>query len=102
MTQVRQLLSARRASRLTSIPWLDLRHELERAGYPIYRVGRRERVVAADLQALIESWRRPTLAQSTDRVALAIDLVCEEMGIKVRRRRASPKSTPAMEERAHG
>lgn len=102
MTQVRQLLSARRASRLTGIPWLDLRRELERAGYPIFRIGNRERVAEADLQALIEASRKPTLAQSTDRVALAIDLVCEQMGIKVRRRRASPKAVPAVEERAHG
>lgn len=97
-----QLVTARTASRVTRMPWLELRKRLEDAGYRILRVGNRERVAEADLLALIESWRKPTLVQSTQRVALAIELAAAEMGIRVRRRRASPKSTPAVEGRAHG
>lgn len=102
MTAVRQLISVRHASRLTGIPGRDLRSEFERAGYPIYRIGKRERFATADLEALINGSRKPTVAQAADRVALAIELAAAEMGIRTRRRRTSPKSTPAVEERAHG
>ena len=87
MTSVRQLMSPRAASGLTRVPWAELRRLLEEAGYRVHRFGDRERVAESDLAALIESNRQPTLAQSSDRIGLAIALAAAEMGLTKRPRR---------------
>ena len=89
MKPLPQLLTQRAASRLTALPWAELRQLLEEEGYRIYRMGTRDRVAEADLAAFVESCRQPTLAEAADRVALAIDLAAAEMGIARRRRRVS-------------
>lgn len=91
------LLTPRAVSRLTRVPWQQLRRLLEVAGYRVYRIAGRERVAEADLAALIESAKQPTLAEAADRIGLAIDLAAAEMGIarRSRRRRGDRHARPA-------
>jgi hypothetical protein len=81
------LLSPRAASRLTKIPWLELRAELERAGYRIIRIGVRDRVAEADLAALIERGRQPTAVEVAANTEAALAEACRELGIAPKRAR---------------
>lgn len=87
MKALPQLVTPRTAARITRMPWPVLRRLLEKNGARICRLGDRERVAEADLVALIEAARQPTIGEAADRVGLAIHLAAQEMGIARRPRR---------------
>ncbi len=86
-----RLLSARAASRQASVPWKDLRPEIEKYGYRIVKLAGRERVAEEDLEAVIEAARQPTAEESSARIDLALEQVLAEVGHRRRPRRGGAR-----------
>ena len=80
MTAVPRLITGRRASALTRMPWDELRSLLEEAGATIYQFGRRRyRVAEDDLAELLRRHRVLTPAQTRQRADLLEELAAAEV-----------------------
>lgn len=87
MTRASRLISAREASRRASVPWKDLRDDLEEAGVPIHSIGRtakgrvRLRIPEDAFEDFIASCTVATRGETQNRADLIERLAAERLGI---------------------